>query len=97
MNHDYGFINCASQEEISWLLGHYQGLIKINNCNLFKLHKACMAGKLYEFIRNDYEKNKADSFYYQWFLGRPEIVKNRYPLTAAGTETEETTPKPEEK
>lgn len=93
---DYGFNNCKTEKEMGWLLGLYQGLIKIKECDVFKLHEACMAGKLEEFIRNVYEK-KGHSYYYRWFLQRPELVKNRYPLTTGTTAAAEiATPKSEE-
>ncbi len=47
LNHDYGFCNCQSFEEICILMEIYKRLLI--KADPLELHKACLAGQLFEF------------------------------------------------
>lgn len=55
------------------LFGLYQGLVKFTGATTLDLHKACITGKLAEFIVESFErmisqKRFSSGQYYPWFL-----------------------------
>ncbi|CAI2161997.1 13665_t:CDS:2 [Funneliformis geosporum] len=67
---DYGFMNCRTEDEIRQLRQMYKKLIKTPQFDPRDLHKACLTGKIYNYVRLilPNEELKAD------------LLRNLYPL-----------------
>lgn len=59
---DYGFINCRTEEEKKQLEHMYENLINNHKFDSLDLHKACITGKIFNYVRSilPNEKLKAD-------------------------------------
>jgi hypothetical protein len=76
---DFGFSKCLVQDERTYLLGVYIGLIKILGIESKELHEWQQANELAQNIRKTYEKAGATSYYYTWFLENQHLVDTRTP------------------
>ncbi|CAG8616088.1 3980_t:CDS:1 [Funneliformis mosseae] len=67
---DYGFMNCRTENETRQLKQMYKKLIKTPQFDPRDLHKACLAGKIFNYVRSilPNEELKAD------------LLRNLYPL-----------------
>ena len=72
VNFDYGFINCQTFEEICILMEIYKRLL--TKANPLELHKASLAGQLFEFAN---KFDKMDN-------AHKRLMKNFYPLKYEG-------------
>ncbi|RHZ45260.1 hypothetical protein Glove_682g42 [Diversispora epigaea] len=67
---DYGFMNCRTEDEIKQLRNMYKKLFKTPRFDLQDLHKACMAGKIFNYIRSILPSEVVNA----------NLLKNPYPL-----------------
>ncbi|KAF9921342.1 hypothetical protein BGZ65_010421 [Modicella reniformis] len=76
----YGFEKCKNPIEMQNLLGLYQGMIKVLECDLKELDKAFQENKLPEFIVSTffYKKVTPDHSgeYYKWFIQNLDICRH---------------------
>ena len=72
---DYGFFNCRNKEEEVQLKEVYKVFFEDSNGDPFKLHEACLQGKIYDYVRMTLKLKKKD----QKLLFR-RLMKNIYPL-----------------
>ncbi|KAJ7185836.1 hypothetical protein C8R46DRAFT_1061865 [Mycena filopes] len=64
---DYGFVNCASEDEYQELRSLYTSIFERTGANPLKLHEACISGALYEYVLElnpelKNKKNRAKKF-----------------------------------
>lgn len=76
---DFGFSKCHVQDERTFLLGVYIGLITILEVGSKELHQWQQANELALNIRKTYEAARAHSGYYTWFLNNQHLVDTRTP------------------
>ncbi|CAF1186512.1 unnamed protein product [Adineta steineri] len=76
---DFGLSNCHLQEQRTYLMSVYAGLIKILGVSSKDLHEWQQANELALHIRKTYEDAGASSGYYNWFLKNQHLVDSRTP------------------
>ncbi|KAJ7735791.1 hypothetical protein B0H16DRAFT_128219 [Mycena metata] len=74
---DYGFGNCASEDEYQDLKRLYTSIFERPGVNPLKLHEACISGELYEYVLGSFpelknKKNRVKKF--------RRLLRNPYPL-----------------
>ncbi|GBC07384.1 hypothetical protein RclHR1_07420008 [Rhizophagus clarus] len=67
---DYGFKNCRTGDEINQLRQMYKKLIKTPQFDPWELHKACVSGKIFDYVRSILPNE----------VPKPYLLKNLYPL-----------------
>jgi hypothetical protein len=67
---DYGFINCRTKDEIRQLKHIYKKLIKTPRFDPRDLHKACVAGKIFNYVKSMLPNEAL----------RADLLRNHYPL-----------------
>ncbi|CAG8826226.1 19765_t:CDS:1, partial [Racocetra persica] len=66
---DYGFRNCRTKDEENQLQNMYKKLFFAPQFDAISLHKACMAGKIFEYVGSILPN---DAF-------RADLLRNPYP------------------
>jgi hypothetical protein len=67
---DYGFMNCRTEDEKRQLKHIYRKLIKTSQFDPQDLHEACIAGKIFDYVRSILPNEELKS----------DLFKNPYPL-----------------
>jgi hypothetical protein len=67
---DYGFMNCRTEDEKRQLKQMYKKLVKSPQFDPRNLHKACVAGKIFNYVRSIIPNE----------VLKPKLLKNLYPL-----------------
>jgi hypothetical protein len=67
---DYGFMNCRTEDETRQLRQMYKKLIKTPQFEARDLHKACVSGKILDYVRSILPNE----------VLKPRLLKNLYPL-----------------
>lgn len=62
---DYGFEHCETLEDIEGLKGVYRVLLKHTSCQAPDLHRACVEGRLYEYVSSLVRMDEKEK-YKQW-------------------------------
>jgi len=71
---DYGFMNCQNPEHSAKLKDVYRRVLDRPNAQPLEMHKACIEGRLFEYVRGQVEVPKEDRKLLH------HLMKNLYPL-----------------